>query len=79
MVRPTLPMSTPPSSPASTNQVSKVLRTLTIDFTGVNQHLPQEIISNLLTHVFPTLTLSQIQDFSYTQSMCLQIYAQGVI
>ena len=63
----------------STIQASKALRTFTIDFIGVNQPLQQEIISNLLTQMFPTLTLSQLQDFSHTQSMSLQIYSQGVI
>ena len=33
----------------STNQASKALRTLTIDFIGVSQPLHQEIIPNRLT------------------------------
>ena len=37
----------------STNQASKALRTLIIDFTGVSQPLHQEIISNCLTQVYP--------------------------
>ena len=63
----------------STIQASKASRTFTIDFTGLNQLLQQEIIPNLLTQVFPILTLFEIQDFSHTQSICLQIYAQDVI
>ena len=58
------------------------LQALTIDFQGVNGPLQQEIILNLLTQVYPNTydhsMIKIINEFSLTQCVWLQMYAQYV-
>ena len=82
VVRPTLPMSMPPSSLGLRIPLIKPPRLQ--ELLQLTSHVSINLYNNRssqisLPQVFPTPTLSQIQDFSHTQSMCLQIYAQGVI